>query len=294
VTDDLETSVRWMLDAASAGKPLSIGYQGNIVDLLEYLDFNDISVDLYSDQTSCHVPYDGGYTPAGMTFDEGRALLASDREGFAKLVDESLVRHFHVLQRLTEKGAHFWDYGNAFMKAVFDAGASEITKNGRDTSEGFIWPSYVEDIMGPMCFDYGYGPFRWVCLSGKAEDLGKTDAAAMGCIDPDRRGQDRDNWQWISDAEANALVTTPAAPTHPTARPQTSTTARTPSPTCRTSAGPAISGWCSTAPRGSSASSTPHSSGTPWAASQDVPGQETTTPSTPSTSGTEPTPPEGM
>ena len=206
VTDDLETSVRWMLDAASAGKPLSIGYQGNVVGLLEYLDANDISVDLYSDQTSCHVPYDGGYTPAGVTFEEGRELLATNREGFAKLGDESLIRHFNVLKSLTDKGAKFWDYGNAFMKAVFDAGASEITKNGHDTSEGFIWPSYVEDIMGPMCFDYGYGPFRWVCLSGKSEDLHKTDAAAMGCINPDRRGQDRDNWQWIRDAEANALV----------------------------------------------------------------------------------------
>ena len=206
VTDDLETSVAWMLDAAAENEPLSIGYQGNIVDLLEYLDANNISVDLYSDQTSCHVPYDGGYTPAGVTFEEGRELLASDREGFAKLVDESLIRHFHVLQRLTEKGARFWDYGNAFMKAVFDAGAPEITKNSRDTSEGFIWPSYVEDIMGPMCFDYGYGPFRWVCLSGRPEDLHKTDAAAMSCIDPTRRGQDRDNWHWIRDAEINALV----------------------------------------------------------------------------------------
>jgi urocanate hydratase len=206
VSDDLETSVEWMLEAAKAAEPMSIAYLGNVVDLLEYLDANDIKVDLYSDQTSCHVPYDGGYTPAGASFEKGRELLASDREQFAKMVDESLVRHFQVLKRLTDKGAHFWDYGNAFMKAVFDAGASEIAKNGVDTSEGFIWPSYVEDIMGPMCFDYGYGPFRWVCLSGKPEDLRKTDAAAMGCIEPTRRGQDRDNWQWIRDAEANALV----------------------------------------------------------------------------------------
>jgi len=206
VTDDLETSVRWMLDAASAGKPLSIGYRGNVVDLLEYLDANGISVDLYSDQTSCHVPYDGGYTPAGIGFEEGRELLATDREHFRELVDGSLVRHFRVLKRLTDKGARFWDYGNAFMKAVFDAGAPEIAKNGIDTSEGFIWSSYVEDIMGPMCFDYGYGPFRWVCLSGKPEDLRKTDQTAMTSIDPARRGQDRDNWQWIRDAESNALV----------------------------------------------------------------------------------------
>ncbi len=205
-TDDLETSVKWMLDAAAAGEALSIAYLGNVVDLLEYLDVNHIAVDLISDQTSCHVPYDGGYTPAGLGFEAGRELLANDREKFASLVDESLVRHFKVLERLTAKGAHFWDYGNAFMKAVFDAGAPEIAKNGIDTSEGFIWQSYVEDIMGPMCFDYGYGPFRWVCLSGSPEDLAKTDAAAMACIDPSRRGLDRDNWQWIKDAEANALV----------------------------------------------------------------------------------------
>jgi len=206
VTDDLSTSVRWMLDAAAAREPLSVAYHGNIVDLLEYLDTNDIAVDLYSDQTSCHVPYDGGYCPAGVSFEEMRDLLATDREGLKREVDESLARHYRVLKRLTDKGAHFWDYGNAFLRAVYDAGVPEVTANGTDPSGGFIWPSYVEDIMGPMCFDYGYGPFRWVCLSGKAEDLHATDQAAMACIDPTRRGQDRDNWQWIHDAETNALV----------------------------------------------------------------------------------------
>ena len=206
VTDDLATSVRWMLEAASAGTPLSVAYHGNIVDLLEYLDTENIDVDLYSDQTSCHVPYDGGYCPAGVSFDAMRDLLASDRDGFREKVDASLARHYQVLKRLTDKGAHFWDYGNAFLRAVYDAGVPEITNNGVDPSEGFIWPSYVEDIMGPMCFVFGYGPFRWVCLSGKPDDLRATDAAAMECIDPTRRGQDRDNWQWIHDAEANALV----------------------------------------------------------------------------------------
>jgi urocanate hydratase len=206
VTEDLAQAVRWMLDAASRREPLSVAYLGNVVDLLEYLEAEDIAVDLLSDQTSCHVPYDGGYTPVGIGFEDGRKLLASNRERFAGLVDESLMRHFEVLRRLTANGAHFWDYGNAFMKAVFDAGVSDIAKNGRDTSQGFIWPSYVEDIMGPMCFDFGYGPFRWVCLSGRPEDLGATDAAAMACIDPQRRGQDRDNWQWIRDAGANRLV----------------------------------------------------------------------------------------
>jgi urocanate hydratase len=206
VSSNLEEAVSWMLAARDAWEPLSVAYEGNVVDLLEYLDVNDVEVDLYSDQTSCHVPYDGGYTPAGVGFEEGRALLATDRERFKTLVDKSLKRHFDVLLRLTEKGAHFWDYGNAFMKAVFDAGVPAIARNGRDTSEGFVWPSYVEDIMGPMCFDYGYGPFRWVCLSGKPEDLEKTDAAAMESIDPTRRGQDRDNWQWIRHAGANKLV----------------------------------------------------------------------------------------
>jgi len=206
VTDDRQTAVRWMLDAARAEEPLSIAYHGNIVDLLEYLDEHNVAVDLYSDQTSCHVPYDGGYCPAGVSFDEMRSTLATDRDRFRRLVDESLTRHFRVLQRLTAKGARFWDYGNAFMKAVFDAGELSIAKNGTDTSEGFIWPSYVEDIMGPMCFDYGYGPFRWVCLSGRADDLALTDRAALDSIDPTRRGQDRDNWQWIHNAQNNQMV----------------------------------------------------------------------------------------
>jgi len=206
VTDDLAQAVAWMREAAARGEALSIAYQGNIVDLLEYLDAHDVAVDLLSDQTSCHVPYDGGYTPAGISFEEGRRLLASDRDRLRELVDASLHRHYRALVRLTAKGARFWDYGNAFLKAVFDAGVHEVARNGRDTSAGFVWPSYVEDIMGPMCFDFGYGPFRWVCLSGRPEDLRRTDHAAMACIDPDRRGQDRDNWQWIRDAERNALV----------------------------------------------------------------------------------------
>ncbi len=206
VTDDLQRAVKLMLDAARDGRALSVAYEGNIIDLLEYLDENDVATDLISDQTSCHVPYDGGYTPAGVSFEEGREILARDRDHFKELVDTSLRRHFRVLQRLTDKGARFWDYGNAFMKAVFDAGELAITTNGVDTSRGFIWPSYVEDIMGPLCFDFGYGPFRWVCLSGSPEDLQRTDQAAMACIDPARRGQDRDNWQWIHDAGENDLV----------------------------------------------------------------------------------------
>jgi urocanate hydratase len=121
-------------------------------------------------------------------------------------VDESLRKHYELIKVLVERGTYFFDYGNSFLKAVYDAGVKEISKNGVDDKEGFVYPSYVEDIMGPMLFDYGYGPFRWVCLSGKPEDLAKTDRAAMDCIDPNRRGQDRDNWVWIRDAEKNRLV----------------------------------------------------------------------------------------
>jgi len=206
VTSDLDEAVGWMLSARDRREPLSIAYHGNVVDLLEYIDRHRVPVELLSDQTSCHVPYDGGYTPAGLSFEEGRHLLRTDRDRFRELVDSSLRRHFEVLTSLTGRGHRFWDYGNSFMKAVFDAGVPAIATNGRDTSQGFVWPSYVEDIMGPMCFDYGYGPFRWVCLSGSPEDLGRTDAAAMSCIDPNRRSQDRDNWQWIRIAKDYQLV----------------------------------------------------------------------------------------
>jgi len=185
---------------------ISIAYYGNIVDLLEYAVDKNIHIDLLSDQTSCHVPYDGGYCPKGLTFQQRTELLKTDREKFAQLVDKSLDEHFRAIKALVDRGSYFFDYGNAFMKAVFDAGVTEIAKNGKDTSEGFIFPSYVEDIMGPMLFDYGYGPFRWICLSGKPEDLRKTDYAAMSVIDPNRRGQDRDNYIWIRDAEKNKLV----------------------------------------------------------------------------------------
>ncbi|MCI6609463.1 MAG: urocanate hydratase [Ezakiella sp.] len=192
--------------AASQKEPRSIAYYGNIVDLLEYAVKENIHIELLSDQTSCHVPYDGGYCPQGMTFEERTKMLATDHEEFKRRVDESLKHHFELIKTLVSRGTYFFDYGNSFMKAVFDAGAKDIAKNGVDESEGFIFPSYVEDIMGPMLFDYGYGPFRWVCLSGKHEDLIKTDHAAMQCIDPNRRGQDRDNYIWIRDAEKNQLV----------------------------------------------------------------------------------------
>ncbi|HCL80168.1 MAG TPA: urocanate hydratase [Synergistaceae bacterium] len=186
--------------------PLSIAYHGNIVTLLEYADEHDVPIQLLSDQTSCHAVYDGGYCPADLTFEERTEMLSRDPEEFRKRVDVSLRRHFNVIKKLVDKGAYFFDYGNAFMRSVFDAGVTEIAKNGENTYDGFIWPSYVEDIMGPVLFDYGYGPFRWCCLSGRPEDLRKTDQAAMECIDPNRRAQDYDNWVWIRDAEENRLV----------------------------------------------------------------------------------------
>jgi urocanate hydratase len=194
------------LQALQERVPWSIAYHGNVVDLLEYADQQNIPIDLLTDQTSCHAVYEGGYCPVGIKFDERTRLLKEDRGHFRALVDCSLHRHFEVIKKLVAKGTYFFDYGNSFMKAVYDAGVKEISRNGKDEKDGFIWPSYVEDIMGPELFDYGYGPFRWVCLSGKHEDLIKTDHAAMECIDPNRRGQDRDNYNWIRDAEKNNLV----------------------------------------------------------------------------------------
>ncbi|MBD5224080.1 MAG: urocanate hydratase [Bacteroidales bacterium] len=205
-TDDIEEAFRLAEEAMKNREPISIAYHGNIVDLLEYAAEHNKKIELLSDQTSCHAVYEGGYCPAGLTFEERTELLHKDPETFRKLVDESLKRHYNAIKHLVKNGTYFFDYGNSFMKAIYDAGVKEISKNGVDEKDGFIWPSYVEDIMGPMLFDYGYGPFRWVCLSGKHEDLIKTDKAAMECIDPTRRGQDRDNYNWIRDAEKNALV----------------------------------------------------------------------------------------
>lgn len=206
VADSMEEAFSLAAGAAAGRRPIAVAYHGNIVDLLEHAAGRGRRIDLLSDQTSCHAPYDGGYCPVGVSFAERTRLLAEDRPRFRALVDASLKRHFEVIKKLVSAGSYFFDYGNAFLKAVFDAGVIEVSKNGKDEKDGFVFPSYVEDILGPELFDYGYGPFRWVCLSGKAEDLHKTDAAAMACIDPDRRGQDRDNWMWIRDAEKNALV----------------------------------------------------------------------------------------
>ena len=179
VTDNIEEAFNKARECQDKKEAIAIAYHGNIVDLLEYAVKNNIHIDLLSDQTSCHAPYDGGYCPQGLNFDERTEMLGTDKEKFVKLVDKSLVHHFELIKELVDRGTYFFDYGNSFMKAVFDAGAKDIAK---------------------------YGPFRWVCLSGKHEDLIKTDKAAMDCIDPDRRFQDRDNWVWIRDAEKNQLV----------------------------------------------------------------------------------------
>ncbi len=187
----------------------AIAFEGNIIDLLDYAVKNKIKIDLLSDQTSCHAVYEGGYCPQGVTFSERTNLLGSDPQKFKNLVDQSLKTHYQLICALTAAGTYFFDYGNAFMKSVFDTGIKDIAKNGQDVRDGFIWPSYVEDILGPELFDYGYGPFRWVCLSGSKEDLRKTDLAAADVIKSLRatmRYQDEDNYNWVRDAEKNRLV----------------------------------------------------------------------------------------
>lgn len=206
VTNDVAEAFRMAEEAMTQKKPISIAYHGNVVDLLNYAVKHNRHIHLLSDQTSCHAVYEGGYCPVGLSFEQRTQLLHENPEEFRHKVDQSLHEHFKAISQLVERGTYFFDYGNSFMKAIYDAGVTEISKNGIDEKDGFIWPSYVEDIMGPMLFDFGYGPFRWVCLSGKHEDLVKTDKAAMECIDVERRGQDRDNYNWIRDAEKNALV----------------------------------------------------------------------------------------
>ena len=206
VTDKLDEAFDIANKYLNKKEPVSIAYHGNVVDLLGYMVEKDISPELISDQTSCHVPYDGGYIPQGLSLEEAGKMIKEDHNLFAKYVNKSLRKHFELIKILHARGGYFWDYGNSFLKAVFDAGVKEVAKNGATTDEGFVFPSYVEDIMGPLYFDYGYGPFRWICLSHKHEDLTKTDMAAAETIDPNRRMQDRDNYNWIKNAEKNRLV----------------------------------------------------------------------------------------
>ena len=206
-TDSLDEALRLAQEKMDAKEPCAIAYLGNIVDLLEYLYEKNIHVDLMSDQTSCHVPYDGGYCPQGLTFQQRTEMLANDPEGFKVLVDKTLRHHYEMICKFDQRGTYFFDYGNSFLKAVYDAGVKSICKNGENDLDGFVFPSYVEDILGPCLFDFGYGPFRWCCLSRNPEDLDKTDAAAAEYIMANnRRYQDYDNYVWVRDAKENKLV----------------------------------------------------------------------------------------
>ncbi len=194
--------------AISRKEAASLGYVGNIVELLEYLVERGTHVDLASDQTSLHNPWLGGYIPVGFTLDESNDLLKEDPHKFKESVQLSLRRHVAAINSLCSRGTRFWDYGNAFMLESSRAGADINNADG-----SFLYPSYVEDIMGPMCFDYGFGPFRWVCTSGDHADLRKTDQIAKttleelsaGCPD-EIRTQYIDNIRWISEAEKHGLV----------------------------------------------------------------------------------------
>ena len=206
-TDSLEEALRLAREKMEKKEACAIAYLGNIVDLLEYLYENNVHVDLMSDQTSCHVPYDGGYCPQGLTFAQRTEMLANDPEGFKVLVDKTLRHHYEMICKFDQRGTYFFDYGNSFLKAVYDAGVKSICKNGENDLDGFVFPSYVEDILGPCLFDFGYGPFRWCCLSRNPEDLDKTDAAAAEYIMAhNRRYQDYDNYVWVRDAKENKLV----------------------------------------------------------------------------------------
>ncbi len=209
VESDLDKLMQRIEKARKGKERVSIGYLGNIVDLWEKIVLSGIGIELGSDQTSLHNPYGGGYYPADLSFEESNILMKKDPAAFKTLVQESLRRHFVAVNQLTTRGMHFWDYGNAFLLEASRAGA----EGALNPDGSFRYPSYVEDIMGPMCFDFGFGPFRWVCCSGDAADLRTTDRIAaevfsemlIGC-DPLIRQQLNDNLLWIESAEKHQLV----------------------------------------------------------------------------------------
>ena len=206
--DDLEKVISRSKLAVEKKEAISIGYLGNIVDLLEYLVEQNITPDLASDQTSLHNPWLGGYMPVGMSFENGRQMIINDPDGFKNEVQKTLRKHVEYVNQLTDRGTIFWDYGNAFLLESSRAGADVVESDG-----SFRYPSYVENIMGPMCFDYGFGPFRWVCTSGTDEDLRISDKIATeilshlaeGCK-PEISTQYQDNIRWIEEAENHDLV----------------------------------------------------------------------------------------
>jgi urocanate hydratase len=209
VVTDLDQLVNRVKKAKASKEVVSIAYQGNIVDVWEKFDTENVYVDLGSDQTSLHNPWAGGYYPAGISLDESNTLMRDDPESFKKKVQETLRRHIAAVNKHTAKGTYFFDYGNAFLLESSRAGADVMAED----KINFRYPSYVQDIMGPMCFDYGFGPFRWVCTSGKPEDLDQTDLIAQNVLEEilktapaEVQGQLNDNINWIKQAKQNKLV----------------------------------------------------------------------------------------
>lgn len=208
ISDDADTAIDLALKYRKEKKARSIAYLGNIVDLWERLAERDIHVDLGSDQTSLHNPWAGGYYPVGLSYDDSNEMMAHQPEAFKKRVQESLRRHVAAVNTLCSRGMYFFDYGNAFLLESGRAGADIFKADG-----SFKYPSYVQDIMGPMCFDYGFGPFRWVCTSGNTADLDTTDRIAMEVLEEiattapaEISQQMKDNIQWIRGAKENRLV----------------------------------------------------------------------------------------
>ncbi|MDD4001452.1 MAG: urocanate hydratase [Bacteroidales bacterium] len=208
VYDNLEELWARVAQARQNKEVVSFAYQGNVVDLWEYAAENNINVEIGSDQTSLHNPWAGGYYPVGVNFEEANRMMAEEPAKFKEKVQESLRRHVEAVNTLTSRGMYFFDYGNAFLLEASRAGADIMNDKGT-----FRYPSYVQDIMGPMCFDYGFGPFRWVCASGKSEDLDLSDKIAMEVLEnmaktsPEEiQQQMRDNIQWIKGAKENKLV----------------------------------------------------------------------------------------
>ncbi|MFY0603212.1 MAG: urocanate hydratase [Flavobacteriaceae bacterium] len=206
---DLDTLVARVRVAKAEKETVSLAYLGNIVDVWEKFDAENIHIDLGSDQTSLHNPWAGGYYPVDISFEDANLMMAENPVLFKEKVQETLRRHANAINKHTAKGTYFFDYGNAFLLEASRAGADVMAKNGID----FRYPSYVQDIMGPMCFDYGFGPFRWVCASGNVEDLAKTDKIACDVLEEIKENspeeiqqQMADNIQWIQGAQENKLV----------------------------------------------------------------------------------------
>ena len=209
VISDLDELVTRVNLAKQRSETVSIAFLGNVVDVWEKFDQENVYVDLGSDQTSLHNPWAGGYYPVELSYEDANTMMAENPELFKQKVQESLCRHANAVNKHAKKGTYFFDYGNAFLLEASRAGANIMADNGRD----FIYPSYVQDIMGPMCFDYGFGPFRWVCTSGKPEDLQKTDEIACSVLEEimqhsptEIQQQMADNIQWIKGAQENKLV----------------------------------------------------------------------------------------